>query len=99
MVVPSRQESFGQTAVEALACGTPVVAFDATGPKDIVKHKTTGYLADPYSPTDLSEGIEWVTASVDRLETLSEAACDDAVARFDSDVVAGQYAEVYERVA
>ncbi|NER81123.1 MAG: glycosyltransferase, partial [Leptolyngbya sp. SIO1D8] len=48
MVVPSLQESFGQTASEALACATPVVAFNATGLKDIVDHHLNGYLASPY---------------------------------------------------
>ena len=59
MVVPSRFESFGQTASEALACATPVVAFNTSGLKDIVIHKSTGYLAEPFSVNDLSNGIVW----------------------------------------
>ncbi|MEO0827011.1 MAG: glycosyltransferase family 4 protein [Cyanobacteria bacterium J06639_16] len=60
MVVPSRYEAFGQTASEALACGIPVVAFDATGLKDIVDHQQNGYLAQPYNDQDLAKGIAWV---------------------------------------
>lgn len=60
MVVPSIRESFGQTASEAMACGTPVVAFGATGLLDIVDHKQNGYSAVPYEPTDLANGIAWV---------------------------------------
>ena len=62
MVVPSLQETFGQTAAEALACGTPVVAFDATGLKDVVDHRVNGYLARPFDPDDLATGIAWVMA-------------------------------------
>lgn len=62
MVVPSLQETFGQTAAEALACGTPVVAFDATGLKDVVDHRVNGYLARPFDPADLAAGIAWVIA-------------------------------------
>ena len=59
MCVPSRQETFGQTASEAIACGTPVVAFNSSGLKDIIIHKVNGYLADCYSPEDFKNGIEW----------------------------------------
>jgi glycosyltransferase involved in cell wall biosynthesis len=57
MVVPSIQESFCQTATEAMACGTPVVAFGATGLLDIVDHLKCGYLAQPYDVEDLAAGI------------------------------------------
>jgi glycosyltransferase involved in cell wall biosynthesis len=60
MIVPSVQEAFGQTASESLACGTPVVAFRATGLPDIVSHEQDGYLAEPFSPEDLAQGIAWV---------------------------------------
>ena len=60
MCVPSRQEAFGQTASEPLACGVPVVAFDTTGLKDIVDHKVNGYLAHPFESDDFARGIEWV---------------------------------------
>ncbi len=59
-VVPSRAESFGQVAAESLSCGTPVVCFGATGLTDIVKHKINGFLACPFDPTSLCEGILWL---------------------------------------
>ena len=59
MVVPSLSEVFGQTASEAMACGTPVVAFNCTGIKEVVEHKISGYLADPYNPEELAAGIVW----------------------------------------
>lgn len=59
MIVPSRLEAFGQTALESSACGTPVIAFDVGGLSDIIEHKRTGYLADPFNIKDLSNGIIW----------------------------------------
>ena len=59
-MVPSRQEAFGQTASEAQACGTPVVAFNIGGLPDIVEHQRTGYLAEPFETEDLATGIRWV---------------------------------------
>ena len=66
MIVPSIQESFGQTASEALACGTPVVAFNATGLMDIVDHQHNGYLAQPYESVDFAHGIAWVLEDRER---------------------------------
>ena len=43
----SRYEGFGYTALEAMACGKPVVCFDVVGLRDVVKNRITGYLAQP----------------------------------------------------
>jgi glycosyltransferase involved in cell wall biosynthesis len=45
-VFPSRTETFGLVAVEALACGIPVAAHDVMGPRDIVTVGKDGYLGD-----------------------------------------------------
>ena len=70
MVVPSKIESFGQTASEAQACGVPVVAFNATGLKDIIKHKQTGFLAKPYNWEEIYEGIVWLLNNEKQLKKL-----------------------------
>jgi len=97
MLVPSRQEAFGQTASEALACGIPVVAFDSTGLRDVVKHHTTGYLACPFDVEDLAEGISWVLNDESNYAELSRNAREDAVARFSYPVIAGQYEKIYKQ--
>ncbi|EMT6383358.1 glycosyltransferase [Providencia rettgeri] len=57
MVVPSRIENFPQSATEAQACGVPVVGFDTSGVSNAIIHNETGYLAEPFNPKCLSNGI------------------------------------------
>lgn len=96
MVVPSRQETFGQTASEAQSCGCPVVAFDCTGLPDVVEHGVTGYLARPYELEDLAKGIRWVLEDPERHARLSAAARERAVRLWSPEVVVPQYLRVYE---
>lgn len=97
-VVPSLQESFGQTASEALACGCPVVAFNSTGLLDIVDHRTNGYLANLFKPDDLAKGIQWVLKDKNRYAELSAAARQKAIKTYDVHKVASQYINLYEHI-
>lgn len=97
-VVPSRQENLPQVAVESLACGTPVVAFDVAGIPDVVDHRQNGYLAEPFDPKDLAAGIRWVLEDPDRHRRLSEAARSKALRRFDLRTQAGAYRDLFEEL-
>ena len=61
-ITPSLADNFPNTILEALACSTPVVAFNTGGIPDLVRHKVTGYLAEYKSSISLAQGIEWVLA-------------------------------------
>ena len=99
MIVPSIQEAFGQTASEAMSCGTPIVAFGATGLLDIVDHKINGYLAKPYESKDLAEGIEWVlNLPIHDYDKLCENARRKVVEEFDSKIVAKKYIDLYKEI-
>jgi glycosyltransferase involved in cell wall biosynthesis len=98
MVVPSRQEAFGQTASEAHACGTPVVAFNTSGLPDIVEHKTTGYLARPFDIVDLAAGIAWVLECPERRESLGVAARNRVLQKFSEENVADSYSSLYKQI-
>ena len=96
-VAPSLMDAFGKTLAESMACGTPVVCFDATGPKDIVTHKVDGYKAKPFESEDLAYGIEWVL-NASNYDELCVNAREKVVREFDSRVVARKYVELYEEV-
>ncbi|MEZ9667163.1 glycosyltransferase [Vibrio breoganii] len=95
MVVPSKQENLPQTATEAQSCGIPVVAFNTTGLKDVVVHKVTGYLAEPFEPVSLARGIEWCVS--DRGIDCSLNARKRAVELWAEGVITLQYLNVYEK--
>ena len=110
MCVPSRQEAFGQTASEPLACGLPVVAFNTTGLVDVVDHKVNGYLAKPFDLDDFKNGIEWIlgdnlddlqysnTSSRISYDQLKINARKKAEQCFEQENIAYQYAELYKTV-
>lgn len=98
MVVPSMQESFGQTASESLACGTPVVAFNTTGLKDIVEHQQNGYLASPFEIEDLARGIAWILENSDRHQKLSSRSREKAEQEFTLELQARRYLSLFSEV-
>jgi glycosyltransferase involved in cell wall biosynthesis len=61
-VIPSLQEAFGQTALESMACGTPVVGFDTGGIPDMVRPNETGWLAETGDIRSLRRAIETALA-------------------------------------
>ena len=60
LVVPSHYESFGMVAVEALACGTPVIASDVGGLSYIVEDGVTGFLVPDQQPAILADRLRFL---------------------------------------
>ena len=94
LVSPSRQEAFGQIPCEAMACGTPAVAFDYSGLTDIIDHKKNGYLATPFSLRSLAEGIMWVLQHPDPV-ILSTDARNKITHSFSAAALLPKYQELY----
>ncbi len=96
MMVPSRQDNLPNTAIEAHACGTPVVAFRIGGLPDIVAHQETGWLAQPFDTQDLAQGVQCILAYAQRKNQLAQAARRSALDKYSAEVVSSQYLAVYE---
>lgn len=83
----SFDEPFGLSVVEAMACGTPVIAFNRGSMPELIEHGKNGFLV-----SGCQEAIE----HVDRIKTLNRADCRRVVEdRFTSDKMVEQYCEVY----
>lgn len=94
---PSRQENLSNMIVEAMACGTPVVAFQIGGNGDMIQHQQNGYLATPYDVQDLATGLEWVISHVES-EPLSENAREKVLSGFSEDVVIPRHLDLYTQL-
>lgn len=97
-VLPSIQDNLPNTIMESFACGTPVVAFDATGVKDIVDHKINGYLAKAKDLNDFADGIQWVLADPERCVRLGKKAREKAAKEYALEVQAQRYRDLYEEI-
>jgi D-inositol-3-phosphate glycosyltransferase len=74
VVVPSYSESFGLVAVEAQACGTPVVAASAGGLRTAVRDGVSGVLVDGHDPARYARAIAALVGSSGTLARLSRGA-------------------------
>lgn len=73
-VVPSYYESFGLTALESMACGTPVVASRVGGLPSVVQHGRTGYLQSWRCPEAFANSLETIASSPSLRQSMSRAA-------------------------
>lgn len=97
-LLPSLQESLSYTVMEAMACGTPCVAFDVGGVSDLISHRENGYFARAANEDELAEGIMWMLAEQDRRAIMGRKARQSIESGFSIDRVAKRYISLYDRV-
>lgn len=98
LLVPSRVESFCNTACEAHSCGIPVISFKVGGLIDIVNHKKTGYLASPFDIKDFAKGIIWILDQINIDNNLNKFAREKAVKKWDYSVITKKYETLYKEI-
>jgi D-inositol-3-phosphate glycosyltransferase len=97
VLVPSRSESFGLVALEAEACGTPVIAAATGGLRYVVSDRETGFLVPGHEPTDYADRILELLADRELGRRMGEAAVGHA-RRFSWEATAGEVRQVYEEL-
>lgn len=98
-LLPSETESFGLSALEALACEVPVIATDVGGLPEVVSHGETGYLFPVGEVDAMADAAIELLSDPERHRRFAQAARRQAVERFSQDAVVERYRGVYERVA
>jgi len=97
-VAPSIQDNLPNTVLEAIACGTPCVAFNIGGMPDMVEHQQNGYLAQPYEIDDLIQGINWTLEDPERTHKLAACARQKAEQEFSLLIQAHRYQKLYQSI-
>jgi glycosyltransferase involved in cell wall biosynthesis len=93
---PSRIESFGLTALEAMACGTPVVAFRTGGLVDVVADGETGLLETEIgSESGLCGQLRWMLLHSTERQNMGYAARHRVEKYFTASLMAQRYSELY----
>jgi glycosyltransferase involved in cell wall biosynthesis len=97
-VVPSIQDNFPQTALEATACGTPVVGFAVGGIADIVRPGLTGLLVPPHNVAALGAAIHALLEQPARRAEMSANCRRIAVEEYPLERQPRRYLELYESI-
>lgn len=97
-VMPSLADNLPNTIMESIACGTPVVAFDAGGVSDMVRPGETGMLVPPGDVIGLAREIRACFDQPDALHRLSQTCRDIAEQDFSMELLGKRYGELYRRV-
>ncbi len=96
LIHAAEEEPFGLTPVEAMACGTPVIAMRGGGPAETVIHERTGFLCDSASEADIAHGINWMIAQEAKQAELS-LACVERAQRFTWEAAADGLEECFQQ--
>ena len=91
-------EPSGTTSLQAMACGTPVIAPPVGGHMDAVVDGTTGIIIAPDRPALLAQRIRQLLAHPMLIEAYGVAAVDRVRSRYSWDRIAGETLAVYDRV-
>lgn len=98
VVVPSIYDAFPKVMLEAMACGTPVIASNVGGIPELISHYKTGVLVEPADPHKLAEAIITTVSNSDLREKLGFESRKLVKERFAWEQVAKQVLAIYEKL-
>jgi len=97
-LMPSEEESFGLAALEALACGVPVIGTAGTGLMEVIEDGGDGFLCPVGNTTEMADKAVALLRDTERLKQFKTAAAARALERFSVERIFTQYERYYEEV-
>jgi len=98
VVIPSIEDNLPNIGVEAMACGTPVIAFDTGGIPDYVRPNETGLLARVSDSEGLARQIGWLVDRPEEIRRMGSNSRQLAVREFNASLQVHKYIELYESI-
>lgn len=91
LLMPIRwEEPFGMNMIEAMACGTPVIALDRGSVPEVVVHNKTGFI---------THNLKEMVAAVEKIDTIKRQACRDHISNnFSTERMVDGYEKVFEQI-
>lgn len=97
-LVPSRFESFSQVTLEAMACGSPVIAFNSSGPSEIITDNVNGSLVKSFSIGDYSTKVDSIISDENLRNLLSKNARIRAVEKYSYEAIGNLMEGYYKKI-
>jgi glycosyltransferase involved in cell wall biosynthesis len=97
-LLPSEQESFGLTALEAMACGVPVICSETGGLPEVIKHEETGFLFPVGEINSMAESAVGLLRDPEKHGLYQRQAKRRATECFNADQIIPQYEAYYDEV-
>jgi N-acetyl-alpha-D-glucosaminyl L-malate synthase BshA len=97
-LLPSEEESFGLAALEALACGVPVIGSSGTGLVEVIDDYRDGFLLPVGDTTSMARAAIALLKDKERLAEFKKSASELALKRFSADKIVPEYEKYYEEV-
>lgn len=97
-LIPSQSESFGLSALEAMACGLPVISSSVGGLPELVRHNETGFIAEIGDVDRMAKYALELLTNERKYKLFSENSRRRAVNKFDKSKVVPLYEEYYEHI-
>ncbi len=97
-LIPSQEESFGLSALEALSCGVPVVGYASGGLTEVVEDGVSGFLVEIGDVSAAKDRIVDILSESEKLQYHRQKARERALGKFDARDVVKHYLNFYEEV-
>lgn len=98
VVALSRHEGFGYTALEGMACGKPVIAFQVSGLRDVIANGTTGMLIEPENVHAMADACRTLRTDPERAARMGAQGRERAVTVFSEQNAIDAHLQLYSQL-